>query len=157
MKTPAPFLAVALLLAVPRPGCAQAPTPGPTPAAAPGYVETFRGSTADGTALREARTAARVSQRLVNGEAQLLRSYTALYHEIWQNPDGLTPQQACDSLGTKAGDLFAVAGIMANALSTIDPAGLGTMATPPLGYTVATNPDGTVTVTSTKPTPSPAP
>ena len=141
----------ALLLASASHGQAQ------TPAATPGYVETFKASPTDSLETRQARTATRLSRRMINGETQLLRSFSALYQEVWQNPDGLTPQQVCDALGSRAASLFVVAGTMSNALYTIDPAGLGTMVNMPTGYTVTLHADGTATLVFTAPVASPAP
>ena len=107
-------------------------------------------------AERQARTAARLSQRLVGGESQLLSNFRALYNEVWHNADGLTPQQVCDALGSRAANLFIIAGTMANALYQIDPAGLGAMVDVPAGYTATINADGTVTLTYTAP-PRPTP
>ncbi len=131
--------------------CAQGVTPGT------GYVETFKPSASDSVEARQARTAARLGRRLVTGETQLLRSFAGLYQEVWQNADGLTPQQVCDALGNKAGNLFVIAGTMANALSGIDPAGLGSMVGMPPGYAATMHPDGTVTLVFVAPSPSPAP
>ena len=150
------FLFTAVLLLIPRSqGQAQTPT------ASPGYVETFKASTTDSLEVRQARTATRLGRRMINGEAQLLRSFSALYQEMWQNTDGLTPQQVCDALGNKAASLFVVAGTMSNALYTIDPTGLGAMVSVPPGYTTTLHPDGTVTLVFTAPaassSPSPTP
>ena len=93
---------------------------------------------------------------MVGGESQLLANFRALYNEVWHNADGLTPQQVCDALGTRAENLFVIAGTMANALYQIDPAGLGVMVSVPAGYSVTIHTDGTVTLTYTPPS-SPAP
>ena len=132
---------------------AQTPTPAPTPA---GYVDAFKITAAAPLADRETRTAARLGQRMIGGEAQLLTNFRALYNEVWHNADGLTPQQVCDALGARAASLFVIAGTMANALYQIDPAGVGTMVNVPAGYTAAINADGTVTLTFAA-TPTPAP
>ena len=145
------LLTSSLFLAASGNGYSQEPT------STPGYVETFKASSADSLEVRQARTAARLGRRMVNGEAQLLRSFTTLYQEVWQNADGLTPQQVCDALGTKASSLFVVAGTMANALYTIDPAGLGTMVSVPPGYAATLHADGTVTLAFTPPQPNPSP
>ena len=133
---------------------AQTPTPTPTPV---GYVDTFKISTAAPLADRQARTAARLAQRMVSGESQLLMNYRALYNEVWKNTDGLTPQQVCDALGTKAANLFVIAGTMANALYQIDPVGIGVLVNVPTGWTNAIHADGTVILTYTPPTATPSP
>ena len=121
--------------------------PGPTSSPVSGYVEVFRPSTNQPVAERQARTAQRITARMVGGEAQLLRNFAGLYQEMWHNADGLSPQQVCDALGPKAGNLFVIAGTMANALYQIDPVGVGTMVHVPTGYTATIHDDGTVTVT----------
>lgn len=137
---------------------AQSPTPTPTPA---GYVDAFKITAAAPLADRETRTAARLGQRMVGGETQLLTNFRALYNEVWHNADGLTPQQVCDALGVRASSLFVIAGTMSNALYQIDPAGLGAMVNVPAGYAATLHADGTVTLTFTPPaggaTPTPTP
>ena len=158
MKTRSTLLTSAFLLTATLPLRAQTSTPTPTPTPAPGYVATFQTTAASPLADRQARTAARLSTRLTVGEAQLLQNFHDLYNDVWHNADGLTPQQVCDALGSKAANLFVIAGTMANALYQIDPAGLGSMASVPAGYTAASNADGTVTITYTTPaTPTPTP
>ena len=126
----------------------HAQTPTPTPA---GYVDAFRSPASAPLAERQTRTALRLSQRMVNGETQLLVNFRTLYNEVWHNADGLTPQQVCDALGGRAAGLFVIAGTMANALYQIDPAGLGAMVSVPAGYATAVHADGTVTLTYTPP------
>ena len=159
MKIRPLLFAVPLALAAPVVGRAQSAESSPSPA--PGYVDAFKASATDSLEVRQARTATRLGRRMVTGETQLLRSFAALYQEVWRNPDGLTPPQVCDALGNKAASLFVVAGTMANALYTIDPAGLGAMINVPPGYSVTPHDDGTVTLAYTapaaNPTPTPAP
>ena len=159
MKIRAGLLAASLVLAASSGLRAQSAAAAPSPT--PGYVDAFKPSAADSLPTRQARTATRLGRRMVTGETQLLRSFAALYQEVWQNPDGLTPQQVCDALGTRAGSLFVIAGTMANALYQIDPAGLGAMVSPPAGYTMNPHDDGSVTLTyaapAAGPTASPTP
>ena len=159
MKTPALLLTTTTLFAAALPLRAQTatPAPSPNPTPTPGYVAAFQPSATQPLADREARTSARLSTRLTVGEAQLLQNFRGLYNEVWHNADGLTPQQVCDALGNKAGNLFIIAGTMANALSQIDPAGLGAMVSVPAGYTAAINADGTVTITHAAPAATPTP
>ncbi len=141
----------------PVPSRAQSPTPAPT-ATPTGYVAAFRAGTDAPLAERQVRTSVRLSQRMIGGESQLLANFRALYNDVWHNTDGLTPQQVCDALGTRAGSLFVIAGTMTNALYQIDPAGLGAMVNMPVGYAATIHADGTVTLTYTPPaTPTPAP
>ena len=155
------ILTAAVLLAAVLPLRAQTATPTPAPTAAPtatpGYVAAFQTTAASPLAQRQAHTATVLPTRLTTSEAQLLQSFRALYGEVWKNPDGLTPQQVCDALGTKADNLFVIAGTLVNALSQIDPAGLGAMVNLPTGYTVTGNADGTVTVSFAAPAATPTP
>ena len=153
MKKRLPLLSFGLLAAAIPPAPAQQPAP----ASSPGYVEAFRPSPGNALADRQARTGTRLGQRLIAGETQLLANFRGLYNEVWHNADGLTPQQVCDALGTRAGSLFVIAGTMANALYQIDPAGLGSMVNVPAGYTAAIHDDGTVAITYTAPAPISAP
>lgn len=68
--------------------------------------------------------------------------------QVWDNPDGLTPQQACDALKTEAGSYFAAHRKLTELIVS-----LAAAATPPVApditlpthkYTL--NEDGTVTV-----------
>ena len=160
MKTRS-ILTAAILFVAALPLRAQTPTPAASPTAAatpaPGYVAAFQTTATSSLADRQARTATRLSQRLTNGNAQLLMNFRSVYNEVWKNPDGLTPQQVSDALGTKADNLFVIAGTMANALYQIDPAGLGSMVGPPAGYTITGNADGTVTITLAAPAATPTP
>ena len=141
--------AAALLTVTPFTSRAQSPGPAPTSTPA-GYVAAFRTGASAPMAERQARTSARLSQRMVSGESQLLANFRALYNDVWRNADGLTPQQVCDALGTRAGSLFVIAGTMSNALYQIDPTGLGAMVNVPAGYAATIHPDGTVTLTFTR-------
>lgn len=156
MKTSALLLTTtaALVAAVPP---LRAQTATPTPPPTPGYVAAFQPSATQPLADREARTATRLSTRLTVGEAQLLQNFRGLYNEVWHNPDGLTPQQVCDALGSKASNLFVIAGTMANALYQIDPVGLGAMVSVPAGYAASINADGTVAITHPAPAATPKP
>ena len=155
MKTTLTLLSLTFTL-LPLARAQQAPTPTPTPTPT-GYVDAFRVTASTPLADRQGRTSARLSQRMVVGEAQLLTNYRALYNEVWHNADGLTPQQVCDALGARASNLFVIAGTMANALYAIDPAGLGAMVSVPAGHTATINVDGTVTITTAAPSPTPTP
>ena len=159
MKTKRLLATATTLLAAALPLRAQTPTPTPTvsPTPTPGYVAAFQTTASSPLADRQAHTATLLSSRMLVGEAQLLQNFRSLYNAVWHNADGLTPQQVCDALGTKAANLFIIAGTMANALYQIDPVGLGAMVSVPAGYTAAINADGTVTITYTAPAATPTP
>ena len=78
-----------------------------------------------------------------------LRDYTRLWTLVWKNPNKLTPQQFCDSLGADAAEFFARAADLGALLAKVRP----DVAVPgvPADYTVTPNGDGTVTITATAP------
>lgn len=74
--------------------------------------------------------------------AMMLRAYTDNMGQVWENDNGLSPQDAFDAFGTDAADLVRLATIL---VSTINAATPDTLPTPdPTVLTV--NSDGTVSV-----------
>lgn len=92
----------------------------------------------------------RTSTRILNlsraGYDQLVRLQREGIQLVWKNRDGLTPQQVCDGLGTKAAKVFAVHAALTDALVAAQTAdGIPVnVATPTHAFTV--NEDGTVTI-----------
>ncbi len=78
-----------------------------------------------------------------------LRDYNRLWTLVWKNPDKLTPQQFCDSLGADAAEFFARAGELADLLVKVKPE--ETPKGVPAGYTVTANADGTVAIAYSAP------
>jgi len=75
---------------------------------------------------------------------QMTVVFTTCFNNIWENPDGLTPQQAIDAFGTDGVELFRLAWILQEAANE---AKAGTLTqTPPVEVTK--NQDGTVTIGS---------
>jgi len=74
-----------------------------------------------------------------------LRDYNRLWTLVWKNPNKLTPQQFCDSLGTDAAEFFARAADLGALLAKVKPD--VTVPGVPTGCTVTPNGDGSVTVT----------
>ncbi len=64
------------------------------------------------------------------------------FNLVWDNPEGLTPQEILDGFGTDAGELFIFSAQMQTLLLTVNPD--YEFLTPPYNYVI--NPDGTVTV-----------
>jgi hypothetical protein len=97
-------------------------------------------------AAKQARLLVRVQSLTRSGYAQLKRLQSDGVTLIWHNPDGLTPQQACDALGASAAKLFGYHGTLTTALAAMQQAdGIPIdVALPTNAFTV--NPDGTVTV-----------
>jgi hypothetical protein len=66
---------------------------------------------------------------------------------VWQNPWGLTPQQAFDALGTRAGSLVTYQTRLATFINQNTPGTANDVATiKPAGVTITVNGDGTVTL-----------
>jgi hypothetical protein len=80
----------------------------------------------------------------------MLQTYNQISGMVWQNRQGLTPQQVLDGLGPNAAELFALSALL---VSTVNNAKPGTLSgeTP---YPVIINPDGTVTVIEETPSES---
>lgn len=73
--------------------------------------------------------------------AQMKAAHESGAYMFWQRAD---PQAVSDELGTDAGELFRLAGILMTAINTAAP---GTVASPvPANATVTVNPNGTVTI-----------
>ena len=76
--------------------------------------------------------------------SRMIGTYEIIMSSVWNNSDGLTPQQVLDGFGNNAGELFQLAGLCANTIITAAPG--TTLSQPTKTFTI--NPDGTVTVTS---------
>lgn len=74
--------------------------------------------------------------------AQML--YGQGFRLVWNNPQGLTPQQVCNALGNQAGALFTSAAALAAWANAIQSNAI-TQA-PPKAFTI--NGDGTVTISA---------
>ena len=66
---------------------------------------------------------------------------------VGQASDAMTPEQRIESLGTKAADLFVVAGKLAELIAYADPTAATRLMQVPANFTVTPNVDGTVTLT----------
>jgi len=72
----------------------------------------------------------------------LVKQFTTAYDVVWNNKDGLTPQQVLDAVGTDATQLFIVSGKTQDLVNTVVPNTL-----PQTALQVPTfNQDGTVTL-----------
>lgn len=47
--------------------------------------------------------------------SKITTGYSAIFDRVWNDPNGLTPQQVCDALATNAGQLF----LLASSLKTL--------------------------------------
>ena len=91
-------------------------------------------------------TAKHVLTMAKNNYEFLLRAQKNGTDAIWSNAAGLTPQQACDALGTGAARMFQLHGLLTDFILSIQQLeGLTSNVTLPTNaFTL--NPDGTVTV-----------
>lgn len=71
-------------------------------------------------------------------------TFNALMIDIYNNPDGLTPQQFYDAWGTDAASIVAIKARAATYLNAAVPGSVDP--TPPNGHIETVNIDGTVTV-----------
>lgn len=74
---------------------------------------------------------------------QLGALFTQIADFIWNNPTGLTPQQAFDVFGTDGGSLCALSTAYLKFLADV---GAPAQSPVPSNVTVTVNPDGTVTL-----------
>ena len=87
---------------------------------------------------------------------QAVQTFKQSFANVWNNPQGLTPQNVFDAHGAGAAQLFANAQALATFINSVAP---GTLSdndvTPPITYVI--NPDGTVTSPAPAATPAPTP
>lgn len=91
---------------------------------------------------KKERTKIRIARKSYETFQGLVGTYVELKQTVWENPQGLTPQQVFDALGTNGGELFSLSTLLVTTVNTVIP---GTLTdTHPYEFTI--NPDGTVTV-----------
>ncbi len=76
----------------------------------------------------------------------LIGVYSDIAKRVWDNQQGLTPQEVMDALGTNAADLFQLSALLVTTVNTAKPGTLD--GEQPYEFTI--NPDGTVTVGAKK-------
>lgn len=91
---------------------------------------------------KKERVSRRIKQRSTETLFGLIGTYEELKNAVWNNPQGLTPQQVFDSLGTDASQLFSLSTVLVQTVNTVQPNTL--VDSHPYNYTI--NEDGTVTV-----------
>ena len=70
------------------------------------------------------------------------QTHNQIMQIVFQNQQGLTPQQVLDAVGTSGAELLTLAGSLVTLVNTAVPSTLPTT----FPYTLTVNPDGTVTV-----------
>jgi len=119
------------------------------PSAAQAQESILQPSTDTSLAGKQERASKRVVMLAQSGYSQLARMQKQGIDLVWHNSEGLTPQQVCDALGTKAGKIFAIHAALTDALiaaQTADGVPVD-VALPTNAFTV--NPNGTVTILTT--------
>lgn len=66
---------------------------------------------------------------------------------VWNNPEGYTPEQVVEALGTQASAVFRRHAATVQFLAGQSPEALRLVGMPPSDVTITHNPDGTVTLT----------
>jgi len=95
-------------------------------------------------AQKQERVKKQIERKTWDTFSGLVAVHKELMQKVWENPQGLTPQEVFDSLGANAGELFSLATLLVTTVNTAKP---GTLVDAhPYNYTI--NGDGTVTVTS---------
>lgn len=93
-------------------------------------------------AQKQERTKVRIARKSYETYQGLIGSYTDIREMVWNNQQGLTPQQVFDALGTDAAEMFQLSGLLVQTVNAVKPDTLS--AAQPYEFTV--NDDGTVTV-----------
>lgn len=92
-----------------------------------------------------------INNAVVNGIQQRVLKYLQLYNLFWNNPYGLAPQDVAAALGTNAAVLFEIAAqeqsVLTAAAALVGAPLAATLPSPPTGWTVTPNADGSVTLT----------
>ena len=94
------------------------------------------------TAQKQNRAAQAIQSQAANLFANMGRTYEQISNIVFNNPQGLTPQEVLDALGTNAAELLSLSDLL---VQTVNAAAPGTI-TPGYPVTLTANPDGTVTV-----------
>ena len=84
----------------------------------------------------------RIERKVFETYQGLIESYASIRQMVWDNPQGLTPQEVLDALGTSGAELFQLSGLLVNTVNTAQPDTLS--GDQPYEFTV--NPDGSVVV-----------
>ena len=90
----------------------------------------------------QADTAADIIGRSRGCFEAMVATHNSLMELFWNHPQGLTPQQVSDSLGTAAASLFILGGQLQQLCNAVKPESCPKL--PSHAFTI--NPDGTVTV-----------
>lgn len=92
--------------------------------------------------LTKLKSAESMKIRLAMSFKRLVDDFQNTFSDVWNNSEGLSPQEVFDSFGTDAAELFQLADTVGKAIETLQPGSITTKA--PMKYEI--NKDGTVTV-----------
>lgn len=90
-----------------------------------------------------AQRAHRVKQHIASTYRQTVHAHQHGMKLLWDTPEGITPQDVIDALGTDAAEAFALSASLATLIESID---ADQVVSVPDGVTFTANPDGTVTL-----------
>lgn len=89
-------------------------------------------------------TAAQISKQITATLRSLIGQSKGISEQVFNNDQGLTPQQVCDAMGTDAAKVLAAGQAAADLVNALRP---NTMAIQiPEGISIQPNQDGTVTI-----------
>ena len=95
------------------------------------------------TVIKQAETAAAIRGQI----SALYDSMKVIYEQtmgmVWNNQQGLSPQEVLDAFGGRGWELFTLGGLLKYTINTVKP---GTASEMPSYYDVVFNPDGTVSI-----------
>lgn len=94
------------------------------------------------TAQKQNRAAQAIQSQASNLFTNMGRTYEQISNIVFNNPQGLTPQEVLDGLGTNAAELLSLSDLLVQTVNTAAPDTI----TPGYPATLTANPDGTVTV-----------
>ncbi len=95
---------------------------------------------------KKALTKALVQSSVNRCFASMLDAYKKNAAQVWENPQGLTPQDVLDGFGTDAAELFRLASLLKGVINAAVPGTIPDSAAP-----IVINADGTVTVNTEPP------
>jgi hypothetical protein len=96
------------------------------------------------TAEKQVKVKTLISQRLSQAFQMLDGTLWKLAQTVWDNPEGLTPQEVLDAVGSDSAALFQVSSLVSQLVAVAS--GSEPAAVMPLGWTYQINEDGTVSV-----------
>ena len=93
---------------------------------------------------RQSRVAQNIRMQTFHFFTDVKKRYETLFNIVWNNPLGLTPQQALDGMGSNAVELFQYSDLLRTMLTQVDESYIP----PQTPNKVSINEDGTVIVGS---------